>query len=79
MRKRHYHLADPPELIAECLSCARSECTNCLERRLKAAVKTNSRRRSQSSTASPGCRKWKGNSGWVGESGKNCVSRQNAP
>ena len=57
MRKRHYHLADPPELIAECLSCARSECTNCLERRLKAAVKTNSRRRSQSSTASPGRRK----------------------
>ena len=57
MRKRHYHLADPPELIAECLSCARSECTNCLERRLKAAVKTNSRLRSQSSTASPGFRK----------------------
>lgn len=60
MRKRLYHLADPPELIAECLSCKKSECTNCLERRLKAAVKSNSRLswgRSQSSTSTPGRRK----------------------
>lgn len=37
MRKLHYHLADPPELISDCLRCKKPECTNCLERKLRAA------------------------------------------
>ena len=59
--KRHYHLADPPELISGCLGCEKSECTNCLERKLKAAGKKSrprpGRGRAQSSTATPGRRK----------------------
>ena len=37
MRKLHYHLADPPELISDCLRCKKPECTNCLERKLRTA------------------------------------------
>lgn len=37
LRKLHYHLADPPELISDCLRCKKPECTNCLERKLRTA------------------------------------------
>lgn len=61
LRKLHYHLADPPELISACLRCKKPECTNCLERKLRTAPaqgRTGGRRAgAQSSTASPGRRK----------------------